>query len=432
MRTLPPPTKPATHAGLPLYWLLTLVFVGIGLATTWLVRAALEDRQQVVITQWDQMESRRTAEQIYQHLYSAMRKGWSRAELDDTIQRIATSYPDLEIRLVRGAEVAAQYGDDDRSRLDRRDDPAVRSVLGSGRPIHFGDPAQLRYLMPLRNQEECQGCHDAPVGTVNGLIDIRMAPDTLRAPIQATLTPVLNLISLLLVGIFLTVFLLLRHQIVRPIVELSRHIGRLGADLDQAEPIASRRGWPREINHLAGKFNQLLREVQHSHQGLRELAVRDTLTGLYNRRYFDEMFAKTLSQADRNGHPVSLLMLDLDRFKPINDRYGHAMGDAVLAAVGKTLLELTREGDICSRVGGDEFLIIAVDCDPGAAHQLGQRIVESIGTLTWPAGDETVTVQASIGVANYPANARSLEDLIAAADQAMYRNKRTHAARPPA
>lgn len=432
MRIPHPPTKPSTHAGMPLYWLLTLVFLGIGLATTWLVRSALEDRQQVVITQWGQMESRRTAEQIYQHLYSAMRKGWSRAELDDTIRRIATSYPDIEIGLVRGAEVAAQYGDDTPSVGARRDDPAVRAVLTSGQPIHFGDPAQLRYLMPLRNQEECQGCHAAPVGTVNGLIDIRMTPDSLRAPIQATLTPVLNLISVLLVGIFLTVFLLLRHQIVRPIVELSRHIARLSVDLDQADPIQPRRGWPREINHLAGEFNHLLREVQHSHQGLRELAVRDTLTGLYNRRYFDEMLAKTLSQAERNGHPISLLMLDLDRFKPINDRYGHAMGDAVLAAVGKTLLELTREGDICSRVGGDEFLIIAVDCDAGAARQLGQRIVDSIGALSWPAGDEAVTVNASVGVANYPANARSIDDLISAADQAMYRNKRTHAARPPA
>jgi diguanylate cyclase (GGDEF)-like protein len=410
--------------GITLTTLMLIVFVIIGVGSSVLLRTTMKERQHTVVSQLGSQESQRTAEQIFQHLYSVMRAGWTRAELEETVGRIARVYPDIQIRLVRSEAVARQYGDHVASSHARRDDPRVSTALASGKPGQIETETMLRYLLPVANQAECRSCHDNAEGSVNGLIDIRIPPERLRAPIQATLSPLVNLISLLIVVIFAAVFLLLRNQIVRPIVQLSHHVTRISRDLDSATGVGIRHTWPREIRQLAGQFNRLLREIHASHDRLRELAVRDRLTGLYNRLYFDEMMARTLDQAERKQQPVCLLMLDLDNFKPINDRHGHAMGDQVLADVARTIQGLTRTGDICSRVGGDEFLIISADCDADAARTLADRVSSGVAALSWPGGDETVRVDASVGVAIYPTDAQSVEQLLACADRAMYADKR--------
>lgn len=410
--------------GITLSTLLLIVFVIIGVGSTLILRSTMLVRQQTVVSQLGVQESQRTAEQIFQHLHTAMRAGWGRAQLDETIDRIARTYPDIKIRLVRSEAVARQYGDDLASAHARREDPLVKAALASGRNGQSETHALLRYLMPVANQAECRSCHANAEGSSNGLIDIRIPPEKLRAPIQATLSPLFNLVSLLIAAIFVVVFLLLRNQIVRPIVELSHHVTRVSHDLDHASGLAIRRAWPREIRQLAGQFNRMLREVQVSHERLHEMAVRDKLTGLYNRHYFDEMLARCLGRAEREHKPLSLLMLDLDAFKPINDLYGHAMGDQVLGDIGKTILAVTRSADICARVGGDEFRIISSDCDADTAHALADRLRTDIGALSWQVDQETVRVNASVGIASYPADGQTIEQLLACADQAMYRNKR--------
>lgn len=416
------------RTGIPLSTFLLVAFLIIGFGATIAVRTVLENRQQRVVSQLGSEESRRTAEQIYQHLYSVMRKGWSRAELEETIARIAQVYPDIEIHLIRGAPVAGQYGDDATSAEARRSDPELAAALADGHTRLSETGPMLRYIMPMANHAECLACHSNSENSINGLLDIRIPSEKLRAPIQATLSPIPNLISLLIIAIFIVVFLLLRHQIVHPIVKLARRVTEMSHEVDNASGVAIKRTWPREIRMLAGQFNQMLKEVQSSHGRLVELAVRDKLTGLYNRRYFDEMLARTLDQAERSRQQISLLMLDLDRFKPINDRYGHAMGDKVLADVGKAIQSLTRDGDICSRIGGDEFLIIAINCDSDHAGILAERLREGIGGLAWQAEGQPIQVGVSIGVANYPGNAHTLDALLDYADQAMYVNKQDRTA----
>ena len=248
---------------------------------------------------------------------------------------------------------------------------------------------------------------------------MRIPTDKLRAPILATLTPMLNLMTLILIGIFVAIFLLLRLQIVRPISQLSARAASLAHDLDHGDLLAIKPFWPREIQFLANQFNALVAEVRGNHRRLTELAVRDKLTGLYNRRYFDEMLARIIDQAVRKKLPISLIMIDLDGFKAVNDKHGHALGDRVLADVGAVILDRTRDGDICSRVGGDEFLIIAVDCTLDAAEQLSGRLRAGIAELSWPSDSGPVRVGCSVGTAAYPSDAHDLGTLIEHADRAM-------------
>jgi diguanylate cyclase (GGDEF)-like protein len=146
-------------------------------------------------------------------------------------------------------------------------------------------------------------------------------------------------------------------------------------------------------------------------------AMTDALTGLYNHGYFQERLDRETKLADRNNDQVSLILLDLDHLKRINDSHGHRAGDAALCHVASIMQSTVREVDICARYGGEEFVVILPQCDRKSAIEVAERLRESICSSPI-SGSEQVT--ASIGVATYPSGAKNKEELIEMADRAMY------------
>jgi diguanylate cyclase (GGDEF)-like protein len=162
------------------------------------------------------------------------------------------------------------------------------------------------------------------------------------------------------------------------------------------------------------------------HERLLGSALRDPLTKLFNRRYLIDRLDSELKFARRHGTAVSLLMLDLDHFKQVNDTRGHLAGDAVLTCLAGALAKAVRNEDVVARYGGEELAIILRDIDLDSAAAMGARLCKTIEQTAapLPAGG-TLTVTVSIGVAGYPAlDAETVEQLIDAADQALYRAKR--------
>jgi|SRR5579883_787771 len=155
---------------------------------------------------------------------------------------------------------------------------------------------------------------------------------------------------------------------------------------------------------------QLFEEVEHR-------ARTDFLTGLPNHRYFQATLTVELGRAQRHNHPLSLLIIDLDFLKEVNDRFGHPSGDMVIRSIAETIRGTCREIDFAARYGGEEFTVILPETPLAGAIQVADRIRERIASEQFP-GIGTVT--ASIGVSNYPVNALSKEDLIRVADQALY------------
>lgn len=159
---------------------------------------------------------------------------------------------------------------------------------------------------------------------------------------------------------------------------------------------------------------------------LQEMAHRDMLTGLANRRAFWEALARVCDEAARTGGKVTLLMIDLDHFKEYNDRYGHLAGDDLLAAVGRAMRESVRGTDLPCRYGGDEFSIILPHTDEAEARRVIERLTEKLKTIPHPEGTpplDNVGVHVSIGVAVFPDDADNSAGLVAAADRAMYEAK---------
>lgn len=196
-----------------------------------------------------------------------------------------------------------------------------------------------------------------------------------------------------------------------------------------------------EIGRLAGVFNQMADQHRRTHerivrlnaeleervayrtQQLREIASRDPLTGLYNRRHFTEMLDQRFSEALRYRADLSCLMIDLDEFKATNDDHGHQTGDDVLMLVASTISSQLRAADMASRYGGDEFIVLLPQTDTDRAHVLAERIVEQY-KRELSARYSNLTVSMSVGIASLKSvGVEDSDALIRLADNALYKAK---------
>lgn len=159
-------------------------------------------------------------------------------------------------------------------------------------------------------------------------------------------------------------------------------------------------------------------------QVMRDQSVKDALTGLYNRRFMEESLARELARSQRNGSPVSVIMLDIDHFKQINDLHGHAGGDAALRMTAQLLKKSLRTSDLACRYGGEELVMILPDCTKENAVARAQQVCEALRQLNTLEGGHSISVTASFGVATAPENSTEPVELIGMADSAMYMAKR--------
>lgn len=168
-----------------------------------------------------------------------------------------------------------------------------------------------------------------------------------------------------------------------------------------------------------------LRTISSLHEQLREQALCDPLTGLYNRRYLDEFFERELARVQRENLPLAVALIDLDHFKRLNDECGHLVGDDVLKAVAQHLLDNLRSTDAVFRIGGEEFLLILPGADPDEASARLQSICSQLAAreIATRGGDQRVTLSA--GLAYWPQQGQALDELLHAADAALYQAKRT-------
>lgn len=222
----------------------------------------------------------------------------------------------------------------------------------------------------------------------------------------------------------------LQKTIVEPLQRLTNvaHSVRLDRAFNrraQPSPIA-------ELTELADDFNALLAELEawqdslrSENESLTHLATHDSLTGLPNRAHFEDQLRLAIRHAKTTGGEVAILFLDNDRFKEINDRFGHAAGDAALIEVAQRIRGQLREGDIVARMGGDEFaVLLALRGSADEAGKVAERITASMTRPILLPGGASVTASLSIGMACFPEPCGDEVTLLRVADAAMYEGKR--------
>ncbi|MCW9088731.1 MAG: diguanylate cyclase [Gammaproteobacteria bacterium] len=222
--------------------------------------------------------------------------------------------------------------------------------------------------------------------------------------------------------IVLAIGLPMAHSILAPLKGLEACAAAFTAGhLDQRIDVTA----DDELARLANSFNQMAEQLQADQQRLEQLANFDGLTGLHNKHNFLEYLRGELERAARYRRDFSLLMVDIDHFKRVNDTYGHLTGDAVLRQVAKTITECARENDVVGRYGGEEIIVLLPETRADGALVFAERLRQQVmeQRTASEGGDEQVQVTVSVGVACCPTDAGDETALIAAADKALYQAK---------
>ncbi|WP_435606713.1 GGDEF domain-containing protein [Pseudomonas knackmussii] len=165
-------------------------------------------------------------------------------------------------------------------------------------------------------------------------------------------------------------------------------------------------------------------DKKHLENELHRLATTDVLTQSSNRRYFFDNAEQAFNDCQRAGAPLAFLLLDVDDFKKINDRYGHQVGDRVLQKIAQCASGALRRGDLFGRIGGEEFAVLLPGCDQGTARQIGERLLREVQRLRFNEGDQAFGVTVSQGMTLLRAGDENLSSLYGRADSALYQAKR--------
>ena len=172
--------------------------------------------------------------------------------------------------------------------------------------------------------------------------------------------------------------------------------------------------------------NQLrihLLEIEQLHEELREQAIRDALTNLFNRRYLEETLDRELARAAREIYPLCIVMMDIDHFKSVNDTYGHEAGDLVLKSLAVTVTSQSRQGDFVCRYGGEEFVLVMPNISIETARERVVSLHRSITAQYIPFGRFNLNITVSMGISCFPAHGESKAELLRTADRALYAAK---------
>lgn len=236
---------------------------------------------------------------------------------------------------------------------------------------------------------------------------------------------VMLLMAALLVAVLVIAILgclALMRAVFRPLSVMAHAADRL-AKGDFTHPVEHTH-MPRELQRLAQAFNAMATKIKEDLAQLEALASRDGLTGLFNHRTFYAMLDGELARSRRFAHPLSLLLIDIDHFKRVNDTFGHQAGDAALKTLGELLVRETRAVDRVARYGGEELAVLLPETDANRASSVAERIRGSVQAGAFGNGDgKPIPLTVSVGVASFPAHADDTRSLVAAADTALYAGK---------
>ncbi len=217
----------------------------------------------------------------------------------------------------------------------------------------------------------------------------------------------------------------IRPYICTPLVAYGETFGIIYIEDPKTEELdeASKANLLHLINTIA-EHSALVIASLRLRESLREQSIRDPLTGLYNRRYMNEIFELEKKRAARNGEKIGVIMIDVDNFKTINDTYGHEAGDKVLQQLGTLIKNEVREGDIPCRYGGEEFTVILPNANKETSKKRAEELRKLIEkNLMVKRNGKQLNITVSIGVASYPPKMKEFEQLIELADEALYRAK---------
>ncbi len=332
---------------------------------------------------------------------------------------------DLEVISVVSGDLHVLANSDPQRFNSVQDDAFTRAAVASPTPTWAYGANELRVAVP------------AMAGVRWGTVTATYSLEHMLAEVDAERSRWLVASGGVAVAVLLTLSGLLTTLVVRPLRVLQAGARRMGqGELAVRIPPMGRS----ELGDLAGTLNQMAAalaverqnlestvaertaELRAANEQLERLAERDGLTGLYNHRRFQQALSQEVSRCSRTGAPMSLLMVDVDHFKRVNDLLGHPAGDEVLRGVADRIARAVRAIDLCARYGGEEFAVVLPGATLAEASFVAERVRAAVET-TMNDVPARPPVTVSVGLATWPGDGGSVADVLAAADRALYAAK---------
>jgi len=254
------------------------------------------------------------------------------------------------------------------------------------------------------------------VTTLNQLIDTSVRTTNILQKQVATHVVIFTLLSVICLLVACYVIYYFRMKLIKRLTDLNSAILSKVAGSEASIVVTEND----EISEMAKSFIYYEDEVRQRETQLRELAMKDPLTGVSNRRHFMEQLESELKKVVRHKRPLAFMMIDIDHFKSVNDTYGHHAGDMVLKGIANMIKSMLREVDCFGRFGGEEFAAFLPETDAASALVVGERIRNKIESAEWVVGDSKIICTISIGISAYLADDKKVEFLIKQADDALY------------
>ncbi len=419
-----PMTAPGQTRGITLGRLIFWISVGyivMALVTILIISYAAEHQ---AIDDLARNEAQHASELVFQSIYTVMRAGTGKKGIEDTIRRLGDTQHAMKISNIRGEAVARQFGELLISQKRREQDPDIRQAFDTGKEWRDYANDRIRFLYPVKFADECLNCHtQARKNDVAGVIDITYPIENLKISLQLITRIMIAYFLFAIVLLFLLLGWKLRTSVAQPIdrfVNVMREITQ--------HPDGSRRapvdGGIVELQNLGSYFNNMLQTIQDYQRKLDEYSNIDPLTGLFNRRRFQQMLGYEVSRAERHQRTLPLIGIDLDNFRHINDSYGYPVGDLVLKKFSYLLRNLTQHRGVAARRGADEFAILLPETSYSEAEQLAREIVQQLETTDFKVNSDHLRIPASLCIVAYPKHGTQPNNLEAAIELGLYKAKR--------
>ncbi|WP_353662116.1 EAL domain-containing protein [Hydrogenimonas sp. SS33] len=322
--------------------------------------------KQEALTRLAMDDARKTSQLVFETLYTKMQEGWSRQDIDKILERLNTVRSDMKVRVVRSPLVEKLFGavPGDHERISKN--PVLRQALEGNESMRVDRNGNIHYFYPVRVEKRCLHCHtNAMVGDVNGVIEVEMPAKDIVVSLDRIIFYFLSSLGFFLLLFFFFFYWAFDIKLVKPLVALTKRI----SSIDPEHPggsieVQSR---CRELKTLEKTFNRLMEQIHFYYDRLVNSYTTDPLTGLKN--------MNALKKDLEEGRPFSMLLLNIDRFRELNDYYGFAMGDRVLKAVAAYLKEKVGKTMRLYRIGGSEFAVVcASPFDPRTVSSLLEEI----------------------------------------------------------
>jgi len=400
---------------------LSLTYIALTLAVILIISYAAEQK---AIDDLAHSEAQHASELVFQSLYTVMQTGAKKKGIEDAIRRLSETQHSLKISTVRGETVSAQFGELLISKKRREQEPEVAQVFATGQEWRTYTEDRIRYLYPVHFISQCRQCHTlAREGEVAGVIDITYPIDNLKISLRLVSRAMIAYFLFAIVLLFALLAWKLRTSVAQPIgrfVDVMREIAQ--------HPDGSRRapvdGGIVELQNLGSYFNNMLQTIQDYQRKLDEYSNIDPLTGLFNRRRFQQMLSYEVGRAEQHGRSLPLIGIDLDNFKHINDSYGYPVGDLVLKKFSYLLRNLTRHRGLAARRGADEFAVLLPEASQEEAEALAGAIRDELQRSDFHLPEGNLRVPASLCLISYPRHGIRANDLEAALELGLYKAKR--------